>query len=257
MNSLFVDSPDRPAPRWVRFGSFAILALALAGACFGTLVAILDQPDVIWRYRQVFWRGWLLTIGVSAVALIVSTSLGLLLAHAQRSRIVLLRSAATLYVEVVRGSPLLVLILFGFYVVFPEINLTNRFVSGVLILSAFSAAYIAEMIRAGIESVGSSQIDSARAIGLTPRQTFRFVIFPQALRQTLPPLAGQFASLIKDSSLLSIIGLAEFTYSAGQINSATYSTLAAYSPLLIGYLLLTIPISLIARWLEHRFRYDT
>lgn len=256
-HALFVDSPEHPAPRWVRLATPALLTLLLATGCVALLAATLDNPDVIWSYRAVFWRGWLLTIGISAAALALSTTFGLLLALARRSSVLLLRSAATLYVELIRGAPFLVLILVGYYVVFDHLHLTSRFAAGVLLLSAFSAAYIAEMIRAGIESVGSSQLDSARAIGLTTRQTYRFVIFPQALRQTLPPLAGQFASLIKDSSLLSIIGLSEFTYAAGQVNSATYSTLAAYSPLLVGYLLLTIPISLAARWLEHRVRYDT
>ena len=133
----------------------------------------------------------------------------------------------------------------------------NRFVVGVLTLSLFSGAYISEIIRAGIESVGASQLESARAIGLTRAQTYRYVIFPQALRQTLPPLAGQFVSLIKDSSLLYIIGLSEFTWNAREVNSFTYSTLESYLPLAIGYLILTLPISLWTRSLERRSKYET
>jgi polar amino acid transport system permease protein len=126
-----------------------------------------------------------------------------------------------------------------------------------VVLSLFAGAYIAEIVRAGIESVGASQRESARAIGLTTAQTYRYVIFPQALQQVLPPLAGQFASLVKDSSLLSIIGLAEFTYSAQQVNSATYSTLESYLPLALGYLVLTIPISLWTNRLIKSIRYET
>jgi len=129
-------------------------------------------------------------------------------------------------------------------------------VAGVLILSLFSGAYLSEMIRAGIEAVPASQIESARAIGLTPWQTYRFVILPQALRQILPPLAGQFASLIKDSSLLSIIGIGEFTLAAQQVNSATYRTLESYLPLALGYLALTLPVSLLAKALERRLRHE-
>ena len=99
--------------------------------------------------------------------------------------------------------------------------------------------------------------ESARAIGLTTAQTYQYVIFPQALRQSLPPLAGQFASLVKDSSLLSIIGLAEFTYTAQQVNSATYSTLESYLPLAVGYLILTLPISLWTNTLGRKLRYET
>ena len=153
--------------------------------------------------------------------------------------------------------PLLVLILVLFYVVADALNITDRFLVGVVVLSLFAGAYIAEIIRAGIESVGASQRESARAIGLTTAQTYQYIIFPQALRQALPPLAGQFASLVKDSSLLSTIGLAEFTYTAQQVNSATYSTLESYLPLAVGYLILTLPISLWTNTLGRNIRYET
>ena len=97
----------------------------------------------------------------------------------------------------------------------------------------------------------------SRAIGLTSSQTYRYVIFPQAIRIVLPPLVGQFVSLIKDSSLLSIIAVNEFTQAARDINSVTYSTLEAYIPLAIGYLILTLPISLWTRSLEKRLRFET
>ncbi|MFM8789102.1 MAG: amino acid ABC transporter permease, partial [Chthoniobacterales bacterium] len=153
--------------------------------------------------------------------------------------------------------PLLVQLLILFYVVANSIGLQNRYAAGVIILAIFSGAYIAEMIRSGIESVGRSQLESARAIGLTRALTYRYVIFPQALRNILPPLAGQAASIIKDSSLLSILGIEEFTLAAQQVNSATYSTLESYLPLAVGYLVLTLPVSLLARWLEKKFRYET
>ncbi len=153
--------------------------------------------------------------------------------------------------------PLLVLILVLFYVVANALKIDDRFLVGVVVLSLFAGAYIAEIIRAGIESVGASQRESARAIGLTSAQTYRYVVLPQALRQALPPLAGQFASLIKDSSLLSIIGVAEFTYTAQQVNSATYSTLESYLPLAVGYLVLTLPISLFSSLLQRTLRYET
>jgi polar amino acid transport system permease protein len=91
---------------------------------------------------------------------------------------------------------------------------------------------------------------------LTPWQCYRFVILPQALRQILPPLAGQFASLIKDSSLLSVIAVSEFTLAAQEVNSFTYSTLESYLPLAAGYLLLTLPLSALSRWLERHFAYE-
>ena len=101
------------------------------------------------------------------------------------------------------------------------------------------------------------ELESARAIGLTRWQTYRHVIFPQAMRHILPPLAGQAASIIKDSSLLSVLGIEEFTLAAQQVNSATYSTLESYLPLAVGYLALTLPVSFLARRLEDKFRYET
>ncbi|MFM8809437.1 MAG: amino acid ABC transporter permease, partial [Chthoniobacterales bacterium] len=193
----------------------------------------------------------------SLAALALSIALGLLTALTRRSHYPALRWFAAGYVEIVRGTPLLVQLLILFYVVANAIGLQDRYAAGVIILAIFSGAYIAEMIRSGIESVGKSQLESARAIGLTRTQTYRYVIFPQAIRNILPPLAGQAASIIKDSSLLSILGIEEFTLAAQQVNSATYSTLESYLPLAVGYGALTLPVSLLARWLEKKFRYET
>jgi len=153
--------------------------------------------------------------------------------------------------------PFLVLILILWFGIVPITQFGNRMFFGVLALSLFSGAYLAEMIRAGVESVGASQLESARAIGLTGFQTYRYVIFPQALRHTLPALTGQFASLIKDSSLLSVIGLSEFTFSAQQVFNATYSTMESFLPLGVGYLILTVPVSFWTKSLEKRLRYET
>jgi polar amino acid transport system permease protein len=211
----------------------------------------------VWEYRRKFLAGWLVTLAISAAALAVSLLVGLLAALGQRSRVVPCRTLCKLYIELIRGTPLLVQILVFFYVVADAFGVDNRYLVGVLTLACFSGAYIAEIIRAGIESVGESQLESARAIGLTRHQVYRFVILPQVTRLVLPPLAGQFASLIKDSSLLSIIAVSEFTLNAQEVNAFTYSTLESYLPLAIGYLLLTLPISLVSRLLEKRFRYAT
>ncbi len=213
--------------------------------------------DAVFEHRRKFFHGWLTTIWISLASLGLSIGIGLLFALGQRSRFLPLRWLSKIYVEAVRGTPLLVQILVFFYVVADAFGVGNRYLVGVLTLSSFSGAYISEVIRAGIESVGQSQLESARAIGLTRGQTYRYVVFPQALRQTLPPLAGQFVSLIKDSSLLSIIGISEFTWNARDITANSYTTLEAYLPLAAGYLILTLPISLWTRWLEKQYRYET
>jgi len=213
--------------------------------------------EAIWDYRMKFVQGWLVTVLVSAAALILSLLIGLFFAIAQRSRILPVRYLGKLYVELIRGTPLLVQILVFFYVVADAFGVSNRYLVGVLTMACFAGAYICEIVRAGIESISESQLESARAIGLTRSQVYRHVIFPQVVRRVLPPLTGQFASLIKDSSLLSIIAVSEFTLNAQEVNSFTYSTLESYLPLAIGYLLLTLPVSLISRQLEKHFYYAT
>src|SRR6185436_6990545 len=190
-------------------------------------------------------------------AIPLSIALGLAFALARRSPLLPLRDFARIYVELTRGTPLLVQIFFYWYIFGQQLSRDFRFLAGALILALFSGAYISEIIRAGIESVSQSQLESARASGFTRRQTYLYVIFPQAIRQILPPLAGQFASIIKDSSLLSVLGIAEFSLAASQVNAFTYSTFESYLPVVVGYLILTLPISLWTQSLERRARFET
>ena len=256
---LLAPSDGRPVERAacvVAWSFVALLTAALFTFAFNQLHYGWNWP-AIWAYRQKFVQGWLMTVAISAAAWLVSVLIGVVTALARRARFLPLRYAAALYVEAVRGTPLLVQILILFYVVANAVGVENRYVVGVLTLSLFAGAYLAEMVRAGIESIRDSQLESARAIGLTRGQTYRYVIFPQVVRQLIPPLTGQFASIIKDSSLLSIIALNEFTLNAQAVNAFTYSTLESYLPLAVGYLLLTLPISLISRALERRFHFAT
>jgi polar amino acid transport system permease protein len=250
--------PAEPSLLWK--AASLLLALAfIAGVftfAFATVAYKWNWPDV-WVYRALFVKGWLVTLAISAVSLVTSSLIGVLFALLRRTPVLPLRYLARIYVETIRGTPLLVQILLFYYFIGTAFHMENIYVAGVLILSVFSGAYISEVIRSGIESVGQSQLDSARAIGLTTPQTYRHVIFPQAIRQILPPLAGQFASLIKDSSLLSIISISEFTFNAQNVSSYTYSTLESYLPLALGYLVLTLPISLWTQSLERRNRFET
>lgn len=234
-----------------------LLVMLLSLFCFLVFYSQVYQWSSVWKYRDLFIQGWLVTVGISCASLLLSLFIGLIAALMRRSSIALLRYLAIVYVEFIRGTPLLVQILLFYYVVAHAVGLENRYIVGIITLSLFSGAYISEMLRAGIESISSTQLESAKAIGLTKFQTYRFVIFPQALTRSLPPLAGQFASIIKDSSLLSIIGINELTNNAQQVNSVTYSTLESFFPLALGYLILTLPISLISKKIEAKYRYET
>ena len=242
------------------FSTYIQIALAFALICT-MLFLVLGQHDLqwenVWTYRGLFLKGWLTTIQIALASLVLSVFVGLLAALVKRSSFTLGSVLTKVYIEVIRGTPLLVQILFFYYVIAHSLGLENRYVAGILILSLFHGAYIAEMIRMGIDNISATQLDSARAIGLSPFQSYRFVIFPQAMKRIVPPLAGQFASIIKDSSLLSIIGINELTNNAQQINSATYSTLEIFLPLGAAYLILTLPISLYSKYLEKKFSYET
>jgi polar amino acid transport system permease protein len=246
-------------PLWRKAASL-LLALAFIAGIFTFAFSTVGYHwnwRGVWTYRALFLRGWLVTLLLSAISLVTSSLIGVILALLRRTPFLPLRYLARIYVEIIRGTPLLVQLIIFFYLIATAFGIENRYIVGVLTLSAFSGAYISEVIRSGIESVGKSQLDSARAIGLTTAQTYRYVIFPQAIRQILPPLAGQFASLIKDSSLLSIVGIGEFTLNTQNVNSYTSSPFESYIPLAIGYLLLTLPISLWTQSLERRNRFET
>ncbi len=251
---------DNEAPSLIsRLLAFALVLLLLSALFFFSFSQLQYGWNwtAVWQYRQKFLHGWMTTLLISVAALGLSLLISVFFALARRSRLLPLRYLAILYIEGVRGTPLLVQILVFFYVVADAFGIDNRYLVGILTLAFFAGAYLSEIIRAGIESIGESQIESARAIGLSPLQTYRFVILPQVVRRILPPLAGQFASLVKDSSLLSIIAVSEFTLNAQEVNAFTFSTLESYLPLAVGYLLLTLPISLFSRHLEQKFRYAT
>ena len=242
-------------PRWLAH----LIVVALFAA--GIALAFWRVGDAwnwagVWDYRQKFVQGWLTTVGLSLAALVASIAIGGGAAFMLRSRRPLVEAAARTYVELIRGTPLLVQLLIGFYVVASAVGLENRYVVGVAVLALFSGAYMAEIIRGGLDAIPKAQLDSARAIGLTPDQTLRLVVLPQAVRIVLPAVAGQLVSLIKDSSLLSVIAISEFTLAAQEVNSFTYSTLESYLPLAAGYLALTLPLAAVSRWLERRFRYE-
>ncbi len=233
-----------------------VFLTALFALAFQRLAYAWDWRSVF-KYREKLIHGWIATIVISLFALVLSVAIGLAIAIARRSRLLGLRYLARVYLELIRGTPLLVQILIFFYVVAESIHFRERYAAGVFTLALFHGAYISEIIRAGIESVGKSQFESARAAGFDRMQTYRYVVFPQAIRQMLPAMAGELASLVKNSSLLSVIGISEFTQAAKEVNAYTVSAFESYIPLAIGYLLLTLPISLWTRHLESRNRYET
>jgi polar amino acid transport system permease protein len=244
----------------------------LLAAAFGWLCVVIFShlaPEwdwsKLWRHRELLWRGWVTTLIISVTALVGSTIVGLLLMFGQRSRLPALTVACRGFLELVRETPLLVQLLIGYFLIFAPLlgrdldrwHFDDKMTIGIILLSLFEGAYLGEILRGGIESIPRPQWEAGRAVGFDRFQLYRYVIFPQAIRRVLPAVAGLFVSLIKDSSLLSVIGAQEFTYQSNVYKSATYGGIEAYIPLAIGYLVLTIPVAWGSHALEKKFRYET
>lgn len=233
----------------VSLGVFVWLSMSMA--------KISIDPVNLWDYRLRFVQGFILTLEISFAALFFSLGIGSLVAWAKNSKILYFNYLSSVYVELIRGTPLLVQIIFFYYIIGTAWGLHNRFWAGVLILSIFEGAYISEIIRGGLVSIESKQTEIAQALGLSSRQTFRFVILPQLVVRVLPALAGQFASVIKDSSLLSTIAVIELMQVTKEITANNFA-IYFQSYLLLGglYLAMTYPISYLAKVLERRFHYE-
>jgi polar amino acid transport system permease protein len=211
----------------------------------------------LWDYRFLILRGWGITVLVSAGALILSIALGFLLMLGQRCPWLPVKMFCRGYVEIIRGTPLLVQLLIGYYIVANALRINDPLPVGMVLLASFESAYLAEIFRGALESIGATQIEAARAVGFDRVQIYRHVILPQALRRALPGTAGEMISLIKNSSLLSVIGIEELTQTIKTANANAYTALEGFIPLALMYLALTLPLSWWARRLEVRFKFET
>ncbi len=207
-----------------------------------------------WRYRELYAKGLLVTLGATALAFATGMALGVCVALLRLSRRLPVRHLGDLYVEVVRGTPFLVQVTIAYFGIAPLLGLRDKFLVGSFALGAFAAAYMGEILRAGIESIDRGQIEAARSLGLSRAQALRHIVFPQALKRMIPPLTGELIALTKESSLLFTIGLVEMTAVARQVGADTYKYLEASLVVAAMYLTLTVPLSLLARQLERRLK---
>lgn len=208
------------------------------------------------QFRLRLWDGFLVTIGISAASLVLSLLIGMFSAAGCSSSLLFIRILCSMYVKFIRGTPLIMQIYLFFYIVGTAWGVENRYVAGTIILSVFEGAYISEIIRGSLLSLEESQLEAARAVGFTQRQTLRYVILPQMITRTLPALTGQFASIIKDSSLLSMIAVIELTQTIREITAVNFRMFECYLFLGLLYLCLTLPVSFVSKKLERRFQYE-
>lgn len=257
---------DADFPYW-------LVALAVLGVAAAFAISVSDL------YGQIFstlLKGVGITIFVTAVAFLLASAFGLALALMQLSGSAALRQTARFYIELVRGVPILVLL---FWIAFAGVpgfvaawnwlvtplreaglvaELLVRDVSlmwrAILALMFGYAAFIAEIFRAGIQAVDRGQIESAKALGFSRWLRFRLIILPQALRTILPPLGNDFVAMVKDSSLVSVLGVADITQMGKVYAAGSFRFFETYSIVAFIYLLLTVSLSLALRGVEKRLR---
>ena len=211
---------------------------------------------VLTKYGYLFADGVWITIELSLITVACSSILGSLMAILRRSRLGVVRFITSAYVEIVRGTPLL-LQLYFFYFMLPQflpfLNL-SEFACVVIALVFNSIAYVAEIVRAGIDAVDRGQMEAARSLGLNSRQAMVRVILPQAVKNILPALGNEFITLLKDTSLITVIGGKELTYAAKAIIAKTYQGLFPLFGIALMYLLLVMLFSKLLSVLERRLR---
>ena len=197
------------------------------------------------------------TIKITAMSVALGVLIGLFVGIARICRVRPLRFLAAVYVDFFRGTPLLVQI-FLFYFAVPVITgqRIDPYVAAVGSCGINSGAYVAEIVRAGIQSIDDGQMEAGRSLGMTWAQTMRYIIVPQAMKRVIPPLGNEFIALLKDSSLVSVIGFEELTRRGQLIIAKTYGSLEIWFSVAIIYLVMTLSISRLVAYLEKRYNTD-
>lgn len=222
------------------------------------------METLVTRYSNFFLEGVRNTLIIAFFTVLLGTLLGTLMAMAKMSRIKPLKWVATAYIEFFRGTPLMVQLMFIFYglpmigVAFPSVSFIpdfDRFAAGIVAMSLNSCAYVAEIIRSGIQAVDRGQMEAARSLGFHHREAMTIVILPQAIRNILPALGNEFVTIIKESSIVSVIGIADLMYRTKGVIAKTYNSLECLAVAAIIYFILTFVssrlISLMERKMSH------
>jgi general L-amino acid transport system permease protein len=246
---------DGLAPR-ARLAARAGMALLAAAVVFG-IYTLIPLEGIGWDQ----WSGLFLTLWVSALAIILSFPLGLLLALARRSSLPAIRVLATGYIELIRGVPLITLLFMGQYILpftLPPGSNLSSISRAIAAMTLFTAAYVAEIVRGGLQSLPTGQNEAAQALGLSASKAMRLIILPQALRAVIPAMVGQFISIFKDSSLLYILAINEFLGVRSLVHAQADFRSIAHAETLVfvafGYWAFSYSMSKESQRLERRLR---
>lgn len=215
------------------------------------------DPSIIIKYLPLFLKGVFLTVEISFFAILIGLPIGILSAVARTSKFKILNLVGAIYVEVFRNTPLLIQIFIIFFGL-PGIGIKlSPYISGLTALVLYVGAYNTEVIRAGLEAVPRGQIEAAKSLGLTGVQTFLYVILPQTFQISLPALGNNWVALVKNSSLVSVIGMVELTWVAFDLNALTFRSFELFGAATIFYLILIFILINILAFVEKRFAYKT
>lgn len=210
--------------------------------------------SLIWDNIPILLQGAVITIQITVMAVGCGFSIGMIAALANLSRFKIVRLLVKCYVELFRGTPLLVQI-FMIYFALPMVigQSINPYVAAVTACSINSGAYVSEIFRAGIQSIDKGQMEAGRSLGLTWAQTMRYIVMPQAFKAIIPPLGNEFIAMMKDTSLVSVIGFEELTRRGQLIIARTYGSFEIWTAVAIIYLIMTLSISQLVAFLERRY----
>ncbi|KYZ76508.1 nickel transporter [Anaerosporomusa subterranea] len=213
--------------------------------------------DLIVRSFPLLLMGAGVTVQITALSVGFGLLIGMFVGIARLAKLTPLRLAAAVYVDFIRGTPLLVQI-FIIYFALPMILGTriDPFVAAITACSINSGAYVAEIFRGGIQSIDKGQMEAGRSLGMSWGQTMRYVILPQAFKRIIPPLGNEFIAMLKDSSLVSVIGFEELTRRGQLIIARTYGSFEIWMAVAFIYLIMTLTISRLVNYLERRYKID-
>lgn len=249
------------ASNWREFPWWLV---AIIGFLILMALLIIFDPEIHEAFLFIIPGIWV-TIKITLSAFALALILGLLAGLGRISKNALIRNIAVIYVEFIRGVPTLVLILTLAFVLVPTVSeaigVNNRDVSvearGIVALAIIYGAFLAEIFRAGIESITKGQMEAARSLGMNYRQSMQFIILPQAIRNISPALGNDFIAMLKDSSLMSVLAIRELTQRARLYAGSTFRFEESYLVLTFCYLAMTLVLSLILRWYENRMGKET
>ena len=215
--------------------------------------AMIDKA-LIWNSLPDLLHGASISLQITFIAGLIGLTLGSVFAIGETSKSKMISFVISCYVAFFRGTPMLIQILFIFYVL-PQFGITiPSFWTASIAIGLNSCAYISQILRSGISAVGKGQIEAARALGFNKIKTIRYIVFPQAFRVALPALGNEMITLIKDSSLASIIGVMELTKEGSIIRSRTYDGFSILLAVACIYLILTTTVSLFLKHYEKRLK---